>query len=67
MDLHDDEIPGYFYKEQLTKANPPGNGTFRIEKVLKSKIENGVEKSYVKYLHYPNKFNQWIPNTNFVD
>ncbi len=67
VDLHDDEIPGYFYKEQLTKANPPGNGTFRIEKVLKSKIENGVEKSYVKYLHYPNKFNQWIPNTNFVD
>ena len=66
-DLKGDPVVGYFYKEQLTKANEPKNGeTFRIDKILKEEKINGVDSIYVKYLHYPPKFNQWIPRSNLV-
>ncbi len=66
-DLAKDPVPGYFYKEQLTKALPPKDGTFRVEKIIKEELRKGKPYVYVKYHHYPNKFNQWIPKSNFVD
>ncbi len=66
VDLMDDGIAGYFYREQLTKTMEPKNGeTFRIEKLIKSEERNGKLYYYVKYTHYPDKFNQWIPASNF--
>ncbi len=68
IDLNRDPVPGYFYKEQLTQAPEPKDGqTFRVEKVLKRRIRKNKREVYVKYLHYPRKFNQWIPATNVVN
>ncbi len=68
VDLRDDPIVGYFYREQLTKTMEPKDGeTFRVEKIIKSETrDNGELYHYVKYTHYPNKFNQWIPASNMV-
>ncbi len=66
-DLLNDPVEGYFYKEQLTKTNAPIDGeTFRVEDILEEKIINGVDSIYVKFLHYPAKFNMWIPRSNMV-
>jgi len=61
-----DEVKGHFYSEQLTKCPSPEkkNHFFEIEKVLKTKTIKKTKYLFVKYLYYPNKFNQWIPETN---
>ncbi len=66
IDLAGDSVKGFFYGSQLSKANRPTYETFRVEDVLKKRTRNNKEEVYVKYLHYPNKFNQWIPKTNIV-
>ena len=60
VDLMQDDIPGYFYNEELTKAPKPDyqKDYFFVEKVLKTKKVKGELFYLVKYAWYPNKFNQ---------
>ncbi len=61
-DLKQKEVPGYFYRQQLTKTEEPEPGKFlRIEYIVKRKTEKGQKKALVKYLHYPHKFDKWLP------
>ena len=65
-DLLKDKVPGQFYKEQLTKSPPPKpSDYFFVEKILGKKKIRGVQHYLVKYLFYPNKFNQYVPASNF--
>ncbi len=61
-----DKVPGHFYKEELTRA--PNiefkNHFFEVEKIIKKKKIKKKLHYYVKYMFYPNKFNQWIPAEN---
>lgn len=61
-----DSVSGFYYKQQLVKApNPNYNKDFfEVEKVLSKKTVKGEKFVFVKYLFYPNKFNQWIPEKN---
>ncbi len=66
IDLMKDPVEGYYYREQLTQAPDPDykNDFFAIEKVLKTVIRNKKKFFLVKYLYYPSKFNQFIPEEN---
>ena len=65
-DLLNDLIPGQFYREQLTKSPPPKEKDyFFVEKILGKMKINGKLHYLVKYLYYPDKFNQYIPEENF--
>lgn len=57
LDIANDKVPGYFYKEELTKSEPLDfkKNYFMVEKILKTKYVKGVKYSLVKYLFYPNK------------
>ena len=64
-DLMKEPIGGQFYRQQLTKAPAPqAKDYFFVEKVLGKKKIKGVPHLLVKYLYYPNKFNQYIPESN---
>ena len=64
-DLLKDPVQGQFYREQLTKSPAPkASDYFYIEKILGKKKIKGVDHFLVKYLFYPNKFNQYIPSAN---
>jgi len=66
IDLMKDKVPGQFYKEQLTKSPAPKSSDyFFVEKVLGSKKIKGKLHYLVKYLYYPDKFNQYVPKSNF--
>jgi len=69
IDLLKEQVKGYFYEEQLTKCPSPEykEKFFEIEKVIKTKLINNKKWLFVKYLYYPNKFNQWIPESNLKD
>jgi hypothetical protein len=56
-DLNNEPIKGTFYAEELQKIDKSVlDEPFKIEKVLKT----SKGKALVKYLGYPDSFNQWI-------
>jgi hypothetical protein len=61
-----DPIDGFYYREQLTLAPTPDykKDFFAVEKVLKKVRRNKKNFYLVKYLYYPNKFNQFISEDN---
>ena len=66
IDLMKDPYPGHYYKEQLTKAPKPDfkKDFFFVEKVLSEKKIKGKKYFLVKYLYYPSKYNQFVPEEN---
>ncbi len=64
-DLAGEKLTGTFYTEELTLA--PRDSLWRIEKVLKKRKRKGQKESFVKWLHFGNKFNSWIPARDIVD
>ncbi len=66
IDLMKDPVPGFYYREQLTLAPNPDfkNDFFAVEKILKTVKRNKKKFYLVKYLFYPSKFNQFIPEEN---
>ena len=58
IDLNNEPIEGIFYTEELQKVDKSIlDEPFKIEKVVRTK----GNKSLVKYLGYPDSFNQWLP------
>ncbi len=65
-DLMKDNVSGSFYREQLVKSEKPDYKTnfFEIESILGSKTVKGKKYFLVKFLYYPSKFNQYVPQEN---
>ena len=60
VDLKDEPITSIFYPEELTLVNKPE--VFRVEKILRRGIDPVTKKRrlFVKFVGYPEKFNDWI-------
>ena len=56
-DVAGEKIAGTFYEEELQKITVDSKTPFKIQAVLAKKNN----KVLVKYLGWPNKFNEWIP------
>ncbi len=66
-DLKKVPVKGYYYAKQLLKTSKPKKGEFfTIEKIVKEKMLRGRPFVLVKYLHYGNQFNKWIPKENIL-
>ena len=67
-DLTGERIIGSFYSEYLVPFTPPTNGgEYRIDpnfSDFKRKRIRGVPHIWVKWLGWPSKFNQWVPETD---
>lgn len=59
-DFGGDEVKGQFYRNELTAVRYDPNALFKIEKVLKSRVRNGVKEQLVKYQSWPARYNEWI-------
>ena len=61
-----DKVPGHFYRQQLVASDAPDfkNNFFEVEKVIKEKISRGKKYYLVKFMYYPNKFNEYVPEEN---
>lgn len=66
LDILNDPVPGYFYKEELTKSEPLdfNKNYFMVEKILKTKFVKGVKYSLVRYLFYGSKFDEWVKDSD---
>ena len=57
-DLNHEDILGTFYQQELQLVDKPSS--YKIEKVLERKTVRGKQLLFVKWLGYPDSFNQWI-------
>eukprot|EP00732_Lithocolla_globosa_P000137 Lithocolla_globosa_v1_NODE_27_length_9260_cov_179.654861.p2 type:complete len:375 gc:universal NODE_27_length_9260_cov_179.654861:3496-4620(+) len=68
-DLLKEPIVGSFYEEELQKVKKPTKN--RIEKIVKRRTVpkgRGQQKQVlIKWLGYPDKFNDWIPEKDVID
>ncbi len=66
-DLKKAPVKGYYYGKQLLKTTQPKKGEyFAIERIIGEKTIRGRDYVRVKYQHYGNKFNKWLPKENVV-
>ena len=64
-DVEGESISGTFYEMELQKVYYNAEGSFKIEKVMKTRKKKGkAEESLVKWMHWPKKYNSWIPSSD---
>jgi hypothetical protein len=63
VDWFDESLEGSFYQRELQKVKVDEDKEWKIEKVI-SKRKNKLK---VKWLFWPNKFNSWIPLSEYKD
>ena len=66
-DWYDEPITGTFYEEELETVNVDENTSYKIEKVMKKRKVRGREQLLVRWLHWPVKFDSWIPADDVKD
>ena len=69
-DLKGDKLLGAFYEDYLVHFTPSEDENYQIDpsfKDFKRKNLGGVPHIYVKWLGWPNKFNQWVPQADVQD
>jgi hypothetical protein len=59
-DFHDEEIKGTFHQSELQKVDLRDDDIWNIENILKTKGKGNNKQYFVKWLHWPRKFNSWI-------
>ncbi|RWS18111.1 uncharacterized protein B4U80_00885 [Leptotrombidium deliense] len=64
-DYEGENIKGTFYEAEVQKVSEPKS--FRLENILERRKRKGKIEYFVKWLGYPEKFNQWIPSTDIVN
>lgn len=63
-DLSGEKVSGTFYARELQRVSKPTE--FKIEKVIKRRGKGSKREYYVKWLGYPDSFNSWVPESDFV-
>lgn len=65
-DFSKEEIKGHFYQGEITSVIYDPKALFKIEKVLKNRVRNGVKESLVKYQSWPDRYNEWLETKSLV-
>ena len=62
-DFMDEDIKGGFYEVELQKVKVDDeNKLWKISKVLKTRKNKGRKEHLVRWLHWPKKFDSWVPD-----
>ncbi|GFV34829.1 uncharacterized transposon-derived protein F54H12.3 [Trichonephila clavipes] len=63
-DLQGEEIKGTYYEAELQKV--VDSGFYPVENVIKQRKRREITEYFVKFLGYPEKFNDWVTNIQKV-
>ena len=58
---------GTFYKPVLQVVNVDSSTEYHIEKILKRRVSNRRKEVLVCWLHWPKKYDSWIPEADVKD
>jgi hypothetical protein len=66
-DYNGDEIKGTFYQSELQKVDVKDTDVWKVDEILKTRGSGRNKQHYIKWLHYPKKFNSWIKARDVED
>jgi hypothetical protein len=66
-DWNGEVIDGTFYTAELQPVHVTDDTAFTIEKILKRRTRRGQKEALVRWLHWPKKYDSWIPSSEIED
>ncbi len=60
-DWSGEDVSGSFYESELQDVNVDDDTEYHIEKVLKKRGRGDRREALVRWLHWPEKYDSWIP------
>ena len=63
-DWNGDPIQGTFYSAELQAVTENPDQEYRIQDIIKKRTRNKQKEVLVKWLHWPKKYNSWIPEVD---
>ena len=67
LDWDGDRVEGTFYEPELQAVNVDPSTEYHIEKLLKRCLRNKQKEVLVRWLHWPKKYDSWIPEADVKD
>lgn len=61
QDWSKDKVTGTFYQSELQKVNVDENTRFNVDKILRRRTRNKRKEVLIRWLHWPKKFDSWLP------
>ena len=67
LDWDGERVDGTFYEPELQPVTIDPTTEYRVEKILKRRVCNKRKEVLVRWLHWPKKYDSWIPEADVKD
>ena len=67
LDWDGERVDGTFYEPELQPVTIDPTTEYRVEKILKRRVRNKWKEVLVRWLHWPKKYDSWIPEADVKD
>ena len=67
LDWDGERVDGTFYEPELQPVTINPTTEYRVEKILKRRVRNKRKEVLVRWLHWPKKYDSWIPEADVKD
>ena len=67
LDWDGERVDGTFYGPELQPVTIDPTTEYRVEKILKRRVRNKRKEVLVRLLHWPKKYDSWIPEADVKD
>ena len=67
LDWDNERVEGTFYEPELQAVDVDLNTEYHIDKIVKRRVRNKRKEVLVSWLHWPKKYNSWIPEADVKD
>ena len=67
LDWDGERVDGTFYELELQPVTIDPTTEYRVEKILKRRVRNKRKEVLVRWLHWPKKYDSWIPEADVKD
>ena len=67
LDWDGERVDGTFYEPELQPMTIDPTTEYRVEKILKRRVRNKRKEVLVRWLHWPKKYDSWIPEADVKD
>ena len=67
LDWDGERVEGTFYEPELQPVTIDPTTEYRVEKILKRRVRNKRKEVLVRWLHWPKKYDSWIPEADVKD
>ena len=67
LDWDGERVDSTFYEPELQPVTIDPTTEYRVEKILKRRVRNKRKEVLVRWLHWPKKYDSWIPEADVKD